>query len=288
VTAGTPRVTTSAAWLAAPLADLTDRSLPGVVLAPFQRSAYLDLDGRIVALVASDVEIGPFTIVLNDFGMVREHCSTGPVVLDGGSLRIGAADIDLRAAAIWDAALPSRAASGAGAAREAAIDTLLTAAPPGSIAPLLQPGRASGPLLGPLSRGLDALADLLDDAEASDESWRDAAVKIAGRGPGLTPSGDDLLMGIVLALVVWPHLARTERIPDLLVDAARSKTTRISGAYLDAARRGWAAEPWHALIRALDDVAATRAAVRRIARVGETSGADALTGFCWAWRRLAD
>lgn len=95
-------------------------------------------------------------------------------------------------------------------------------------------------------------------------------------------------MGIVLALVVWPHLAGTERIPDLLVDAARSKTTRISGAYLDAARRGWAAEPWHALMRALDDAASTRAAVRRIARIGETSGADALTGFCWAWRRLAD
>lgn len=286
MTAGTPRVTTRAAWLAAPLADLTHRSLPGVVLATFQRSAYVDLDGRIVALVASDLELGPFTIVLNDFGAVREHCAAGPVALDGGLLRIGAADIDLRAAAIWNPALPSPA--GAGAARDAAIDTLLAAAPPGSIAPLLQPGRASGPLLGPLSRGLDALADLLDDAEAADAAWRDAAVKIAGRGPGLTPSGDDLLMGIVLALVVWPHLAGTERIPDLLVDAARSKTTRISGAYLDAARRGWAAEPWHALMRALDDAASTRAAVRRIARIGETSGADALTGFCWAWRRLAD
>jgi len=72
------------------------------------------------------------------------------------------------------------------------------------------------------------------------------------------------------------------------VDAARPKTTRISGAYLDAARRGWAAEPWHALIHALDDAAAMRTAVRRLARVGETSGADALTGFSWAWRRLED
>ena len=286
MTAGTPHVTTRAAWLTAPLADLTDQSLSGVVLATFQRSAYVDLDGRIVALVASDLELGPFTIVLNDFSAVREHCSAGPVALDGGLLRIGAADIDLRAAAIWNPALPSPA--GAGAARDAAIDTLLAAAPPGSIAPLLKPARASGPLLGPLSRGLDSIADLLDDAEAADEAWQEAAAKIAGRGPGLTPSGDDLLMGIVLALVVWPHLARTERIPDLLVDAARSKTTRISGAYLDAARRGWAAEPWHALVRALNDTASTRAAVRRLARVGETSGADALTGFCWAWRRLAD
>ena len=259
-----------------------------MVLATFQRSAYLDLGGRIVALVATDLERGPFTIVLDDFGAVREHCSTGAARLDGGFLWIGAAEIDLRAAAIWNPALPRPAGSGSRAAREAAIETLLATAPEGSIAPLLQPTRASGPLLGPLSRGLDSIADLLDDAEAADQAWQDAAARIAGRGPGLTPSGDDLLMGIVLALVTWPHLSRAACAPDLLVDAARPKTTRISGAYLDAARRGWAAEPWHALIRALDDAAATRAAVRRLARVGETSGADALTGFSWTWRRLED
>jgi len=288
VTAGTPRVAARAAWLAAPLADLTDRSLSGTVLATFQRSAYLDVGGRIVALVATDLERGPFTIVLDDFGAVREHCSTGTASLDAGCLRIGVAAIDLRAAAIWNPALPRPAGSGSRAAREAAIETLVATAPEGSIAPLLLPTRASGPLLSPLSRGLDSIADLLDDAEAADEAWRDAAARIAGRGPGLTPSGDDLLMGIVLALVTWPHLSRAARAPDLLVDAARPKTTRISGAYLDAARRGWAAEPWHALIHALDDAAAMRTAVRRLARVGETSGADALTGFSWAWRRLED
>jgi hypothetical protein len=33
------------------------------------------------------------------------------------------------------------------------------------------------------------------------------------------------------------------------------------------------------------DEAALRASIGHLLRVGETSGADALTGFCWAWAR---
>jgi hypothetical protein len=72
---------------------------------------------------------------------------------------------------------------------------------------------------------------------------------------------------------------------ETLAAAAISRTTRISGAYLEAARHGWAGEPWHALARSLSGPPdLLRGAVRRLLRIGETSGADALTGFCWVWR----
>ena len=118
------------------------------------------------------------------------------------------------------------------------------------------------------------------------------AERIAGRGLGLTPSGDDLLTGMMHAITVWPRLAGemgAAGVRRLMADAARPHTARISGAYLDAAAAGLASDPWHDLMQSVGTSHATiRAAVRRVLEVGETSGADALTGFCWAWRRLAE
>jgi hypothetical protein len=71
------------------------------------------------------------------------------------------------------------------------------------------------------------------------------------------------------------------------VHVARPRTTRISAAYLDAAGQGTATEPWHGLIRALRTRSdGVRAAVADLLRIGETSGADGLTGFCWTFQRL--
>lgn len=296
-----PSITVRAASLPAPLADLRSASSSGTVLAVFERSAYLDLDGRVVALASADLARGPLTITVRDFAPFHAISTASDVRLTGGELRVGPIAMDLRGAAVWDPSLqPPVDAANPGpagamvASRASAIDELLAGAPDESIAPLLRPlpAVASTParavLLEALARGLEAIADLLG-GHANEEAVADiAAREIAGRGPGLTPSGDDLLIGIVHALRVWPRIAppgSAASIRDLLVNAARPRTTRISGAYLEAARCGWAAEPWHALVRSVSEPPAlTRAAVRRLLRIGETSGADALTGFCWAWR----
>ena len=293
--------------LPTPLAGLRAATSSGAVLATFERSAYLDLDGRIVALASADLARGPLSISLRESGPLPT-VSTGAVVrLAGGELRVGAITVDLHTASAWDPLLPPAPLpdDATAVSRQAVIDEVLASAPDGSIVPLLvsEPHRAQlaasppimsaappgGPLLGALSRGLASLEELLAGQAEPARILPAIAGEIAGRGPGLTPSGDDLLVGICYALTVWPRLvagdARTVR--ELLVGAARPRTTRISAAYLDAARDGLAAEPWHVLIRSLGGPAAeTRAAVRRLLLVGETSGADALTGFCWAWRRL--
>lgn len=113
------------------------------------------------------------------------------------------------------------------------------------------------------------------------------AISWAGRGPGLTPAGDDFLVGVMHAL--WAVLAPSEaaRLCGVMAAAAVPRTTSLSGAWLDAAARGEAAERWHVLF---DEIArknetGLRMAVRSILQTGHTSGADALAGFMAQTRR---
>jgi hypothetical protein len=100
---------------------------------------------------------------------------------------------------------------------------------------------------------------------------------LAGRGPGLTPTGDDVLGGALLA--AWagasPHPAA---IGALIVAEAGPRTTTLSRAFLQAASQGACGSDWHALFMARDQGELTRA-VDRLLAVGHTSGADGLAGF---------
>jgi hypothetical protein len=289
-----PQTTTlRAETLPSPLAGLAGAAGRGIVLAAFDRSLYLDLDGQVVALASSELSRGPIVITLRHPGAIPAVNTGAPVRLHGGRLHVGPVEVDLRDATVWDPTLlPPAGATARSAARSVVIDELLAAAPDESIADLLGTRRDGGAphslLLASLSKGLGAidawLSGRLDAASASAIVGRE----VAGRGPGLTPSGDDLLVGIMLGVGVLPGAAgvcSVQDVRDVLASAAMPRTTRISGAYLDAARHGWASEPWHALVRALvGQPEHVRGAARRLLGIGETSGADTLTGFCWVWR----
>ena len=287
-------ISLQAETLPAPLAGLAGTDGRGTVVAAFDRSLYLDLDGRIVALASSELSRGPVVVTLRHTGSLPAVNPGAPVHLHAGRLRVGPIEVDLRDATVWDPTLRSThtATAARPAARRVVIGELLATAPDESIARLLEPqGDGNVPLSllrTSLSKGLDAidawLSGHLDAASASAIIARE----VAGRGPGLTPSGDDLLVGIMLATGVLPGaggVRGVQDIRDVLASAAIPRTTRISGAYLNAASRGWASEPWHALVRALPGPPEPiRRAVRRLLQIGETSGADTLTGFCWVWR----
>ncbi|MBM3470736.1 MAG: DUF2877 domain-containing protein [Armatimonadetes bacterium] len=289
-----PRADPIAALLiAAPLAGLRHREAAGTVLASFERSAYLEMDGCIVAAAAAELDPGPLTIGLSEFSAVKTATPGERVVLRDGVLRIGQTGVDLGYARVWDPALPSLPNDLAPVAmknvREAVVDELRARRSQSGIT--ARSVAAGGGFPEALACGLDAIAALLSGEGSSDAAAHAAAAQIAGRGPGLTPSGDDLLTGIMHAITLWPRLAApaggASRVRDLLVNAAVPHTTRISAAYLVTARQGWASEPWHGLVRGIGQGPdAARAAARRILLIGETSGADALTGFCWAWWRV--
>ncbi len=100
---------------------------------------------------------------------------------------------------------------------------------------------------------------------------------LAGCGFGLTPSGDDFIAGMLIALHLLGAPQRTIR----SVHAAAAGGGDLSRHFLALARDGRVDERMSALVAALLDHGDTevRRAARRILQVGATSGADMMTGF---------
>jgi hypothetical protein len=108
-----------------------------------------------------------------------------------------------------------------------------------------------------------------------------AARQLAGLGEGLTPAGDDVLLGALLAarIVHPPHIAAV--LADAVAGAAAPLTTSLSAAWLRAAAKGETGIVWHRLFAALisADRTAVQDAMGRLAALGHTSGVDSLSGF---------
>lgn len=108
--------------------------------------------------------------------------------------------------------------------------------------------------------------------------------RLGGRGAGLTPSGDDVLAGILLVAAIEP--ARRD---DLAGLALAARTTRLSRAFLKWAAAGHSIEPAHALLDAAasDDEAGMRRTAASLAAVGATSGRAMVAGIALAATELA-
>lgn len=133
-------------------------------------------------------------------------------------------------------------------------------------------------------------------ATLRDESWRETGSAIPrpltallGRGPGATPSGDDVLVGALLVLQGLADDSQRRRARELAVGIARrgeTETTTQSAALLHQAARRRAADPAMACARSLTragpDAAACRAVATRLLETGHTSGADSLVGMVLA------
>jgi hypothetical protein len=131
----------------------------------------------------------------------------------------------------------------------------------------------------------DALALLREGLKAHQlRRCRDAAARLAGLGEGLTPSGDDFLLGVMVALWSTYPAATAAQLAACLAQAAVPRTTLLSAAWLEAAARGEAAASWHALLEALigDDTAAMCRASSCILQAGHSSGMAALAGFIFS------
>ena len=124
----------------------------------------------------------------------------------------------------------------------------------------------------------------LIDAVASLRGGRvdEAVIRWLGRGRGLTPSGDDVLVGMLTALQFSGAVDSSSlvRLRAFLEVAARRLTTDVSAEYLHYACRGMASGMVRELLVALDrsNAVATLDAVDRLSRYGHTSGMDCVLG----------
>jgi len=131
---------------------------------------------------------------------------------------------------------------------------------------------------GGLERGLAAR-----DARA----FADAACALIGLGEGLTPAGDDCVLGALAAIhrLAPGWLAAHEGQCGRVADAARCRTTDVARDFLLEALDGRFAEPVLALLTAPSDDMAGSAAQLLLA-MGGTSGADTLCGIRLGCRAL--
>lgn len=103
--------------------------------------------------------------------------------------------------------------------------------------------------------------------------------KLAGLGMGLTPAGDDYLMGAMYAAWMMHPQEVAKKITEEIANAATPLTTSLSGAWLRSAAKGEAGELWHEFFDALIKNENIYLPMSHILSVGETSGSDALMGF---------
>jgi Protein of unknown function (DUF2877) len=109
------------------------------------------------------------------------------------------------------------------------------------------------------------------------------AARLIGLGPGLTPSGDDFLIGALAALDAL-HQTDIHAALGRAVLAAAARTTPLSASLLRAAAAGHVGESLHMMVAALVTGDAD-AAVEAAASIGHTSGWDALAGAVVMMRR---
>ena len=138
---------------------------------------------------------------------------------------------------------------------------------------------------GPFTDKLNALIHYLKTPEAT--SLASHLVAFLGQGSGLTPSGDDFLMGYFLTLHRWGNplsmVLKTHSIDREIIPAAREKTTHLSANLIECAIHGQADQR---LINALDGLMTTekcdQAWLDGLLTWGNSSGLDAFAGMVLA------
>lgn len=122
--------------------------------------------------------------------------------------------------------------------------------------------------------------DLLWSSDKCDMNMNHKIVSFfTGRGKGLTPSGDDILAGFTLALMVFNKSNKWAAAME--VGVSGNKTTVISEVFIRALLRGYASEQYIQLAELLDneDGYVIDETLKKVRLFGHTSGNDTLFGF---------
>jgi hypothetical protein len=125
-----------------------------------------------------------------------------------------------------------------------------------------------------------ALRDAIDRHDC--DAMRTRARALIGLGPGLTPSGDDFLVGLFAVLHIDASpCAHLRDVCAEIIEAVDERTNAISAAALKAAAQGRVRESIDALLTELmtGDDHRVLASLRRVLAIGSTSGADIVAGI---------
>jgi len=287
--------TVAALSLAAARARLDIESIGYLVPRPAFEGAVHSIHARacnircgevLLTLLTAGAPEGPTALVLRSgFALDLRRCfRLGDVIVcRGGRLRSSMVEGDLSRALVWKPPpMPNTTAA-------AQIDTNLRVAR-ARIAASMRDGRSI------LHREAHAVCRTLEEAcrDCDGEPAVRDATRLIGWGEGLTPAGDDFLVGLMsgLGALAGQSPIRTDFLKHLggAIVAQLVRTTPIAAHYLRLGAQGHFAANAHQLRNALlsaNDVAAVRQYVDDTLTLGATSGSDLVTGMVSgisAWR----
>jgi hypothetical protein len=270
---------------------------PAYPLGATKRGAFFQLDSGGVIFLSLEPFCGPLTINLEpDSGecarIARSEACVSQEAIDFKQINL---TVSLRSSRVWEAAVPEMGRSLPTESRERniarVIARFLDMDPRSELAcllPYLKEDQLPESLLAnPFWPRICRLKESVS-ARAGDNSDMNALAgslgDFLGLGPGLTPSGDDFVMGFLLALNRWGQVlfpgVQPEGLNQALADLAARKTTTLSASLIACSAQGQADER---LVRAFDGIMTgeldPRTCERLLSGWGSSSGLDALAGF---------
>jgi hypothetical protein len=240
---------------------------------------------EVISIVAPGIGNGPFNLVLERAPCFSDHITLESVLSPSSDhLSIGTLVINTADARLWSA----RPDWDALHTRKAEIAKCLTQ--------LQSTNHLSGNIEAPIATTLTgSLQSLVPNfssslAKADICSAMKIASHLAGLGIGLTPAGDDFMMGAMYAAWIIHPFEEVRPLARKIADTAAPLTTSLSAEWLKYTGRGEVGVWWHEFFDALlsGDLPAMRKTVENILAIGETSGADALAGFQNTMRSWAE
>lgn len=262
----------------------------GRIAAVFERSFYAVFDDVWFCIGLRDIGSGPLNVLCEGIAPLRVAPGEEIAIVDATIFARDLIIAGLVVAPVWAPAPPPEWTQGSLLAGITAVDVVWRTMPEQGLSAAGYE-RASAPpsrVLAAAEPGLSALKRLIKgEPDGNSVAPREdlEVAKLIGLGPGLTPSGDDLLAGVLVALA---ELGFTKS-RDKLWNACRGhlgRTNEISAAHLRGAARGYASSALHEAIHTtmggrVDHVGH---ALTRLTQIGHSSGRDAFAGALIALR----
>jgi len=256
-------------------------SLRPRLLHVFDRACNLiDERGEVLSIVTPQIGDGPFNLVIEENICFSEHLRLeSEIFASPTQLHLGDLSVAVANARIWNPCPDwEKLHAGKGEIGHRLSQLRMTNYP----MPGMEIGFAAA-RSDSMTAHVQALVSNLSSSLAAADvpSSLLAARKLAGLGAGLTPAGDDYLMGAIYAVWIAHPFEVAGALAKKIADTAAPLTTSLSAAWLRSAGKGEAGILWHEFFNALlsKDQARIEESKTKILAVGESSGADALAGF---------
>lgn len=278
------------------LARVNGAAFAGVVHSAFHRAVNIAClsNGELHTLVTGDLDDGPNSLVVtaDDF-LAIGICQGDSVRAGGGSLAIaGKAMVNVAGAVVWRTPVPeTHCATGLLRRRLAEAEAAIwrNGTPGGFIEGMVdtEVARLTTRML---HEGADGLALALGRGDT--EAALAHAGRLLGLGPGLTPSGDDFLTGLLAARALCRRQADlgSDAFAHGVIRLAKSATNPIAYAAIAKAARGEVRERVARLIIALGSATAETSsqALAQVLAIGSSSGTEIAFGVIRGLASLID